>query len=382
MDEKQKKITQVVVKTGVFLILLIFFLIYLEDVFVVLSYVIAALSPVIIGLVIAYVLNHPMNSLERTFRRGRFFQRKNRARGIALVLTYLITVCILLILAIVITPQIVETVQKLLPMLPDLFTGASDEVQSLLSSVGIRNLNFPELPQVINAIVTRFFTSVETAATQALSLVSDIFVGVYNVLMGALLSIYILLDKDRLLKYFKRLIRSLLPKKVSGYTLVVLNKANDIFGSYLSTKLITSLLLGLGVFVLCSVISIPLPLLCAVIIAASNLVPLIGPIVGGGVSALLVFVMEPMSAIWYLIIIVVLVQIEGNILLPKLMSQKMGMPAILVLAGVIVGGGFFGVIGMILGPPVAVLIYYCLNMIMAHKRGQMKRQFTRTKQIE
>lgn len=368
-----KQITKIAVKVGVIIVLFVFFFIYLTDIFSFISSALTILTPVILGIVFAYFLNHPMLALEKNIIKIQFFQKNKRARALSLTLTLLITVSILLLIIIVIIPQIVETVNTISPKLPQLFEDTSSGIRDFMNGIGIKDFKMPDLPKVLETLFSEFFISVEQTANQLFSLISGVFNVLYVFFMGLLLSVYLLIDREKIIQYLNKLIKILLPKRAGNMALVILGKANNVVGSYLSTKLITSLVLGALLFIACTIFGIPYALLCSVIMSFFNLIPLFGSIAGGIITVILIFINDPMLALVYFIILEILIQLEGNVFWPKLMANKAGMPTLLVLLGVIVGGGFFGIIGMIVGPPLAVIIYDALNIIMESRKAKRKR---------
>ena len=184
---------------------------------------------------------------------------------------------------------------------------------------------------------------------------------IVNILVAIFVAIYVLVCKERYKGYTKRLLYAMVPVERANATMDVLRKANDIFYGFIIGKVIDSAIIGVICYVSMLVMQMPYPLLCSFIVGVTNVIPIFGPYIGAVPTVILIFVTDPPKGIIFLIYVIILQQIDGNLIGPKILGDSTGVTSFWVIFAIVVGGRLFGLIGMLVGVPVLALILYILD---------------------
>ncbi|MEM0530237.1 MAG: AI-2E family transporter [Candidatus Pararuminococcus gallinarum] len=341
------------------------------------------LTPFFIGFFIAYILNTPMNFFERIY--GRLLEKnkphKKLKRNLAVITAYLVALAVLVTLFSFILPQLVSSVYSLARSVPGYVDQLTDWVNRFLA----------EQPE-ISALVSKFMMSGEEIMTKALELVNmalprvlDFSVslgsGLANFFLGLVVSFYMLVNKEKFCAQVKKVLYAFLPRKFMDGAVNLARHSHQIFIGFITGKLIDGLLVGVVCFVCLSLFRWPYPLLVAVIMGVCSLIPFFGAIIGAIISTLIILMVNPLQAIFFVIFIVVIQQIDGNIIEPKISGSKTGLPAFWALLAIILAGGQFGFLGMLLGIPVFAVLYSIIRGV-TEKRLEKQGMPWRTKDYE
>ena len=323
-----------------------------------------AASPVFIGCAIAFVLNIVMSFYERHI----FKNPKKKfviaiKRPISILLAFLTLAVIIAAVLWLIIPQLSSAIEMLIQQLPTALTNAvawfdkteilSDNAISVLSGIDFKT----QIDKIVAAFTDRFGDMLGVAV----NVVTSVFSGIVTAFLSIIFSIYVLYAKEKLGEQINRLMKVYIKENVLEKIQYVLKIANRCFHNYISGQCIEALILGVLCMIGMFIIRLPYAPMISALIAFTALVPIAGAYIGAGVGAFLILMVSPIKAIVFLIFIIVLQQIEGNLIYPKVVGSKMGLPAIWVLAAVVLGGGIMGVLGMLLGVPVAATIYFILQ---------------------
>lgn len=345
--------------------------------------VISAAQPIIIGLALAYLLNPVMKFFERHLYRlfkdrMKTDQKARRmARGIAITcsIIFLIVVIVLLIAAIV--PSVVNSIMGIVDTLPA-------NVANLVKMIQEGHLGNYEVADTIGDVLTKLTDYVENWATKTLlpqartyliqitSGVINMVKAMFNFVIGIIVAVYVLMIKERLIGQSKKVVYAVFKPKQGNIIVETMHKANDIFGGFIIGKIIDSAIIGVICYVGCSILRIPDTMLVSVIIGVTNIIPLFGPFIGAVPALLLVVIQSPWHALYLLIFIIVLQQVDGNIIGPKILGNSTGLTSFWVMFAILIGGGMFGFLGMLLGVPVFALMYYIVRRLVNH--GVAKKQ--------
>lgn len=345
--------------------------------------VISAAQPIIIGLVLAYLLNPVMKFFERhlyrLFKDRMKTDQKARkmARGIAITcsIIFLIVVIVLLIAAIV--PSVINSIMGIVDTLPA-------NVANLVKMMQEGHLGNYEVADTIGDVLTKLTDYVENWATKTLlpqartyliqitSGVINMVKAMFNFVIGIIVAVYVLMIKERLIGQSKKVVYAVFKPKQGNIIVETMHKANDIFGGFIIGKIIDSAIIGVICYVGCSILRIPDTMLVSVIIGVTNIIPLFGPFIGAVPALLLVVIQSPWHALYLLIFIIVLQQVDGNIIGPKILGNSTGLTSFWVMFAILIGGGMFGFLGMLLGVPVFALMYYIVRRLVNH--GVAKKQ--------
>ncbi|MCM1333754.1 MAG: AI-2E family transporter [Bacteroides sp.] len=326
----------------------------------------ASLSPIIWGVVIAYLLN----PLVEFFRTRVFKSRAEKAasvrrgvviRNLSVVLTILLAVGLMIGLLYLIIPQVWRSLTGLVGQF-------GDYAERFMSWV---YANFADQPQVISAFenpIEQIETYLNSSWTEISKTVFDfgsrIGGGAINFILafkdfiiGFIIAIYFLISKETLKAQVKKILFAFFRNDRVQGILRVSRHTNDIFTHYITGTLIDAFFIGCVAFIGASLIGTPYPLLMAVIIGCTNIIPFFGPFIGAIPCCFFVLLEDPMKMVWFALFILILQQVDGNLLKPLLFGETMGLPAMWVLISIILGGGLFGFVGVLLGVPVFALIY-------------------------
>ena len=342
---------------------------------------VAILSPFIWGLVICYLLSPMMRRMEnliflplskRLYRNNKKNDGKKFARTMSLLFSEIVLLLVLAALVYLILPQMLSSVQTLVQNSGTYATNVSNWLDGLLK-------NNPELNQYLGGVLGNINTNVsnwlETKLLPQLGgLITSVTSGVYgvarsiyNLIIGVIVSIYLLGGKEQYQAAVKRLSYTLFSVETADRLRTGLLFVDRTFTGFLNGKLVDSLIIGLICYIVCSVLMMPYTLLVSVIIGVTNIIPFFGPLIGAVPSALIILMVDPTKCLIFIIFIIILQQVDGNIIGPRILGSSTGITGFWVMFSIILGSGLFGFWGMLLGVPVFVVIYTLFNNLIVKK---------------
>lgn len=329
------------------------------------SKVLSASMPVFIGLVIAYAVNILMSFYERHYFPKSKKKAAAKTRRPVCMMGALITLLGIVALIIgLIAPQLV----KCIVMLVNEFPAAMESFIPKLEKIGIvpddiiNSLASIDWKSRIGDIVSAVGTGLGGAVDIAFTAVSSVFSGVTNLVIGFIFAVYLLIEKDKLIAQFKKLMRRFVPEEKGKKINYVWAEISDCFHDFIVGQCTEAVILGVlcmaGMFIL----RIPYAPMIGALMGFTALIPIVGGLIGAGVGAFLILVEDPIKALIFIIFVIVLQQVEGNLIYPKVVGKSLGLPGIWVLAAVTVGGGVMGIGGMLIGVPLAAAAYRLLKV--------------------
>lgn len=323
------------------------------------------MSPFLIGGVMAYLLDPICDRLYSLFLRWlqkTSWQKKRQkglAKGLSIALTLLFLLGLVVLMLALIIPQLVTSVTKLVESLPGYAADVSRTVMPLVQTLGLEEW-FQNL-DLVSSIGTwakdTLLPNANTILSTVTAQVSSVVTLVYNVIIGFIVSFYCLNYRDKFALQGKKAIFAIFPFRWAREIMARLRFANKAFSGFISGKIIASLIIGVITFFGCLVLRMPYYPLIAVIVGVTNVIPFFGPFIGAVPSTLLVLMESPIKALYFLIFIILLQQFDGNILSPRILSSSVGVSGFWILFSIMLFGGFFGVVGMIIGTPLFAVIY-------------------------
>ena len=332
------------------------------------SGLVGLLSPFLLGAAIAFILNVPMRGIEAKLGR---IKSDGLRRATAIVLTLLAFVVVIVSVVLLLIPQIGATFEILVPKIVAFFQRIQESVLGFLkenpdllntvsSFVDLEKLN---LGGIIEKTMNLLGNSMSSIATSTLSVVGGITGAMVDGLIGLVFAFYCLASKETLGRQGKKLLYAFLPERVSDEILRILALTNRTFSSFISGQCMEACILG-GMFaVTLFILRMPYVTLISVLIAVTALIPLVGGFIGCFFGAFFILVNNPMQALIFVIVFLVLQQIEGNLIYPKVVGGSIGLPGMWVLAAVTIGGDLMGVVGMFLMIPLSSVVYTLLREI-------------------
>lgn len=325
------------------------------------SVAINAAMPIIIGFAIAYVLNILMSFYERHyFKKAKKRELVDKTRTpVCLVCALLTMFGIIGIVVLLVVPELVSCIEFLISEIPPLIKELLKEewVQQLVPAETLSELAQINWPEYITSIASMLASGLGDAMSVFFSAVSSVFSVVVTALIAIIFSVYLLLCRDTLLSQSTRLLRCYLPEKATGTIMHIFHVLNDRFHRYFVGQFIEAIILGALCCIGMLIFGFPYAAMIGTLVGFTALIPIAGAYIGAGVGALMMLTESPLKAVLFLIFIVVLQQLEGNLIYPKVVGDSISLPAIWVLAAVTVGGGLMGITGMVIGVPITAAIY-------------------------
>lgn len=337
--------------------LLVLGVIYFESIFQYLGELLNIIQPFIIGFILAFIFNIPMKFFEKKLA----IQNKKKRRVVSAILSVLLILLVLLLVVMVVVPQVIENVRTLIDNLPSIFAQAEKWLNYVFEEIRLS----PDLLDKINEFQTRFaqtFISTLTAwAPNIASGVSHITTSVINIFMGFVMAIYMIFSKDKLIRQVKKFAHALFNDQHYQYISEVVKLTGTTFENFLAGQLTESIIIGVLCYIGCMILDIPYASIAAIVIGFTNIIPYFGPIIGAVISSVLILFVSPVKALIFLVFSTLLQQFESNLIYPHVVGNSVGLSALWVLFAVSVGGGLFGIPGMVFGLPTFSVIYELLR---------------------
>lgn len=327
---------------------------------------VGALEPVLYGAFMAYLLAPVVNFFERTPSAQEARKQGRRAslglRVISILLTWAIIGVLLYLLGSVLVPELYKSIQQLVSNVETYYYKVAGWITHLLE-------NNPTVSEWVASQMNTLYVKAENwvtgdllnRATVLMSVLSgSIFsiIGFFSdLLVGVIVSVYFLATKETLLAHARKVTYSLFSRERVYWILRGTCKVDDIFSGFVRGKLLDSLIIGILCFVGCSLLEMPYTPLVSVIVGITNVIPFFGPFLGAIPSAILILLASPIKMVYFSLFVLFLQQLDGNVIGPKILGDKTGLSSLWVIAAILVGGSFFGLVGMFFGVPVFACIY-------------------------
>ena len=326
------------------------------------SLVLGALKPLVIGFMIAYIFNIIMKFFEKHY----FPKSNSRAaaltrRPVCMVCAFAIAIAMIILVMYIIIPEIASAFGVLYDEIPPAFTSAKD--------FGMGKLNdYPEIQEQISTVEFDWANIAEKASkiltsglagilSSAMGIIGGLTSAVTNLVLGIIFAIYLLLRKDKLFRDGNRIRKACFSEEFNEKFSRVFHTANETFQSFFVGQFVEAIILGTLCFIGMKILKLPYAAMSGTLVGVTAFIPIVGAFFGAGISAFIILTESPMQALIFLIFLIILQQFEGNIIYPKVVGGTVGLPSIWTLAAVTLGGGLFGIFGMILGVPLAGTLY-------------------------
>jgi predicted PurR-regulated permease PerM len=325
------------------------------------------LATVTAGFCIAFILNVPLNFFEKkVFKfldkaKHKFF--RNCKRALSLIATMVVALGIVVGVVLVVLPKLGTTITGLAEALPGYIDSAMDWIEGFLERFNIERM--PKWSIDWDAVFDNLYDYVlggngniiGSAANVTTSLASGVISGVFAIVIG----VYILAQKERVGRWAKGIVVAFLPDKASDRVLNVARLSNEVFANFITGQLIEAIILGVLCYIGMLIFRFPYPEIIAVVIGTTSLVPMVGSFIGELIGAFLILLISPLKALFFVIFILVLQQLEGSLIYPRVVGKSVGLPGVLVLISVIIGSNLGGVAGALLGVPVCAVLFIIIR---------------------
>lgn len=338
--------------------------------------VLSVLSPIIIGFAIAYILNPILRLFEfKVFKR---IKKKSVLRGLSILSTYLVALLVVVAFLWLIIPSIITSVTDLVSKYDTYIAKTSEIVNNVINNF-TDNSDMVKYVKAddIEAMITRFFSASGGLLEAVVDYISEygmgFIVGIKNTVIGIFISIYVLVSKEKLQAQTRKLMSAILPDRRKRRLEKYIMLTHRTFSGYFVGQITDSFLVMLITLAMLLIFRVPYALLVAVIVGVTSIIPIFGPIIGALLSFFIIFIVNPTKAFVFLVLIVIIQQIDGNVVAPKILGDSTGISSLGVICAIVVMGEYFGVLGMIIGVPifaVAVTIIKELIETQLKKRGK------------
>lgn len=341
------------------------------------------LQPIFIGFAFAYLLNPLVTQIEKYLIPLLSKNVKNEkkvksfSRSIGITVSLLMAFAVVILLLNMVIPELYKSIRDLVLSLPQQIneainylenqkfneSGLSETVATVIES---------SADNLLQWIQTDLLRQVNQMMTSLTAGVINVVATLFNAAIGVIVSVYVLSSKEKFVGQCKKAAYALMTPEHANLMLHITRKSNEIFGGFVIGKIIDSIIIGILCFIGLSILDMPYTLLVSVIVGVTNVVPFFGPYIGAVPSTILILLDEPIKGIYFVIFILVLQQFDGNILGPKILGDSTGLSAFWVVFSILLGGGLFGFLGMIMGVPTFAVIYYLINMFLEQKLDRKK----------
>ena len=356
-------------------ILFYYFLFHTTELLKIVKSVFNVCMPIICGLILAYLLTPICSFFERKilYPLYRAFhldverpKTKKRIRTLAILLTIFLTLYLLYIFFSIVLKEVVASIQSIILQSSIYVSNLERLMENILSSnksiekmvTDLINTYSDELNNWLNnSVLPRINIILKEVSLSVIGVAK----GLWNLIIGLIIFIYVLASKETFTGQAKKITYALFPEESANGIISDFRYANKTFGSYISGKIIDSIIIGILCFIFMRILSLPYEILVSVIVGVTNIIPFFGPFLGGIPSALLILMVDPLSGLKFIILILVLQQFDGNVLGPKILGDSTGLSSFWVIFSITVFGAYFGVIGMAIGVPVFALIYAAIR---------------------
>lgn len=370
----------------IFAALLVLAVLHLDKVFLTIGLILSILKPFIIGAAVAFVINIPMGAIET-----KLFTKKRRLskwkRPFSFMLSILAVVLVFWAVYMLIIPQLGETVRELAVKIPAFLAEAvkvlqeisenNPQIQEYIAGLDVSTWDWNS---ILSKVANTLGNGIGNVLISTVSVAGSIFGVVFDAVVAFVFAVYLLMQKEALANQGGRVMRAYLPEKINTKIQYVLKLLHKNFSSFISSQCLEAVILGTLFVIAMTIFGFPYAVLIGTLIAVTALVPIVGAFIGCAVGAFLILVEDPILAIGFVIMFLVIQQLEGNLIYPKVVGNSVGLPAIWVLVAVSVGGSLFGVVGMLIFIPITSTLYTLLREDVNERNAKKARLAAKAKE--
>ena len=330
---------------------------------------IKTLQPFIIGGTLAYLLNFILKFYEDYILSHKTFKRlkKSGKRGIGLLLTYITATIITYLFIQFVLPQLIESIIGLVNNIPEYLNELTKVTNDIFDNLNLQPEYISLITDKFGEAITYIITLISNLVPVIGNFIVDATSSILNIIIGIIISIYILIDKEKFMALGKKIVYALCSEEKAKFILRLATQSNMTFSRFIGGKILDSFIIGLLTFVILTIFKMPYILLISVIVGVTNIIPFFGPFIGGIPAAIIILFVSPIQALWFVVIIIVIQQIDGNIIGPKILGDSIGISAFWILFSLLVAAKFMGFVGMIIGVPLFAIFYSIIKEIVEER---------------
>lgn len=335
----------------------------IEFVWSVVQNISSAVFPLVLGLIIAYIMSLILKPLEKIY----FPKARNKIliksrRPVCVLLSFLIICLVIALVLVMVVPEIIASSRLIAREIPEFYNGVYNWIAEKSAEIPEIQQWLPDLRSFdIAGAVGRVADFVISGAggmiNSAIGVVSGVFGGIANFVIAIIFAVYLLFNKERLLNQVERVFEAYIKVGNKLWFRHVAETANRSFSRFIVGQCTEAVILGLLCIIGMKIFRFPYAVMTGTVVGVTALIPIIGAFLGAIIGAFMIFTVDPMQALLFLIFLIILMQIEGNLIYPRVVGNSIGLPGMWVLAAVTIGGGLWGVTGMLFGVPAAATIY-------------------------
>ena len=326
----------------------------------------SVLTPFMYGLILAFLMS-PIVSFFEMKAFASFKWKKSTKRILSVLLSLLITFEIIVLFFSFIIPQLIISLSSISEKLPEYIVIVEDLLGEWLVSYRLDNEWVNLLLDSSEDLLVTFLKTIQGYLPLILDYSWQFTKMIFNLLLGIAIAMYVLIDRERFSLQAKKLIYFISNQKTGDYLIDLSRLSSSMVHRFILGKMLDSFIIGVICYVGMLVLGLSYPLLLSVIIGVTNMIPVFGPFIGAIPGALILLLVDPFQALWFILFIILLQQFDGNFLGPRILGDSMGLPSLWIMFAIIVGGGYFGVVGMFLGVPIFAVIYIISKKIISNK---------------
>lgn len=316
-------------------------------------------EPFTIGFAIAYLANFILDFIERKAFKSFFAQRReNKAkRTLSIISTYLILFAGLFLFIYLVLPQLINSVTGAVYTVINNYDSLSKSIIDFINKLNISQSYIDDIVLRWNNFVDNIINFISNSLPIIGSYAGKLFSSIWNIVLGIIISIYMLIEKEKFSMLIKKLDFSIFSKERAMRNIELAKRADDIFGRFLVGKIIDSTIIAILTYIVLTVTKMPYSLLISFIVGVTNIIPFFGPFIGAIPSFFIILFVSPIKALWFLVIILIIQQLDGNVIGPKILGDTLGISAFWILFSLLISGEIFGFIGLVIGVPLFVFVY-------------------------
>lgn len=365
-ESKHKAIANFLVLSGA---ILVYFIIKNSgNIFGGISYFTNMMTPFVYGFVMAYLLKNPMKYIEKLYKKVIKSEKKQKlVRALSLATTMTLAILLLLGFISIIVPQLADSVSIFVSNLPEYMENGNRLLRDTIKNINVDSEVIKKLFEVWRALVSKTSEIVSNMLPYAVNGVLAFSGKLVNIVVGIVVAIYFLAGKERFTAQIKKIIIASFSDKASNFIIEKSKMTNNIFSKYISGQLTDAAVLGTICFISMSIFKMPYALLVSMIITVTNIIPIIGPFIGAVPAVFIISMVSVPKALGFAVLILILQQIDGNILVPKIVGDSTGLSGFWVFLAIFIGGGLFGITGVILGVPTMAVSYNIIKELVEYR---------------
>lgn len=326
------------------------------------SHILNLLFPFILGAIIAFILNIPMTKIE-TFLKSKIKKKKSKfpVRTISITLSLVIFVGIILLISFLLIPELIENIHLLIKNIPSFINDIQVWVLDLVDSYPEIQMKIKEVFKDTTNVNNIMVTVLNYVVNSSLGFITNLISSVFTLFTAIVFAIYVLSQKEYLERGMKKLMYAYMKKEHTNKVMEIATLSNNTFSKFISGQCVEAIILGGIFFVVLTVLRFPYALIISVLTTITALIPMFGAMIAMLVGALLIAVTSPLQALLFIVVFQIIQQIENNFIYPKVVGKSVGLASMWTLMAVILGGSLMGIAGMIIGLPLASILYAILR---------------------